>query len=422
MRAFVTDRAPSNWPVLSIQSVCDRVTSGGTPSRRVPEYYGGSIPWVKTKELNDDWISATEESITDAALSSSSAKLLPPNTLLMAMYGATVGKLAILERPMTCNQAACAMIVNPSRADFRYLFYQLLNARSQIASLASGAAQQNLSASTIKSLEFPFPSVGEQHEIGKTLSAFDDKIASNNEAIRLMEELGAALLLSRVRTDSAGGLAVSERTLGDFLLVLETGSRPRGGLKDGTVGIVSLGAQHVQSAGVSKHDDFRKVPADFVATMRRGRLEDGDVLVYKDGGKPGNFVPHVSAFGFGFPVDVAVINEHVYRVRATPGISQALLYWILRSRWLDWEMRKRGTGVAIPGLNSSNFRTLPFPALERADVFFLNDALSPLLEKMLRLGAENSRVSELRNALLPELLSGNVRVVSPTGSTAEDVA
>ena len=113
--------------------------------------------------------------------------------------------------------------------------------------------------------------------------------------------------------------------------------------------------------------------------MRRGRLETEDILVYKDGGKPGNFVPHISAFGYGFPVDEAMINEHVYRARAIDGVCQGLLYWLLRSPWMDDEMRKHGTGVAIPGLNSTNFRSLPIPVLPPETIDQLNDKLSPML-------------------------------------------
>jgi len=110
------------------------------------------------------------------------------------MYGATVGKLGLLAEPMTCNQAACAMIADPLRADFRFLFYELLNSRDQIIDLANGAAQQNLNAITIKSLEFPLPSLDEQRAIAATLGALDDKIDSNlqivNTALELIDLLG----------------------------------------------------------------------------------------------------------------------------------------------------------------------------------------------------------------------------------------
>lgn len=226
----------------------------------------------------------------------------------------------------------------------------------------------------------------------------------------LLESLGAALLQKRLQMDIFGFPAYDERHLGEVLSILETGSRPKGGVVPGEFGMASLGGENIQSAGVSSAAQFKRVSVEFAAGMTRGLLEDEDVLVYKDGGKPGNFTPHVSAFGYGFPVKEATINEHVYRVRASGGISQSLLYWILRSQWMDHEMRKRGTGVAIPGLNSSNFRDLPLPLISSFDVEELNKALNPMLVFLLRLGAENAKISALRDTLLPELLSGRIRV------------
>ena len=113
-------------------------------------------------------------------MTNSSAKLLPEGTVVMAMYGATVGKLGILGRLMTCNQAACAMIVNPSAGSNRFLFYRLLHDRPALTSLANGAAQQNLSGQVIKAFRFPCPSVAEQRRIAGVLSVFDELIDINH--------------------------------------------------------------------------------------------------------------------------------------------------------------------------------------------------------------------------------------------------
>ena len=125
--------APPTWERLPILAICSRLTSGGTPSRKVPEYFlAGTIPWVKTQELTDCILTDTDEHITEDAVRNSSAKLLPANTLLMAMYGATVGQLGVLAKPMTCNQACAAMVVDPAKADYRFVYYQLLAARAPI--------------------------------------------------------------------------------------------------------------------------------------------------------------------------------------------------------------------------------------------------------------------------------------------------
>jgi len=279
---------------------------------------------------------------------------------------------------------------------------------------SSGGTRKAITKGHILSFPVPIPPIDEQDRIARVLQALDDRAASNRRAIELMEQLGEAILDNTLDRDVFGAPHYDrERRLGDYLSVLETGSRPRGGAAVSDVGVVSLGAENVQSAGVSKATQFKRVPQEFGAAMKRGRLVNEDVLVYKDGGKPGNFVPHVSAFGYGFPVDEATINEHVFRVRSEPGVSQALLYWLLRSAWMDQEMRKRGTGVAIPGLNGSNFRSLPVPEIDQMPLDRLNDQLSPLFAEMLRRGAENSRLAKLRDALLPELVSGRIRVPEP---------
>ena len=114
---------PEDWEVKNVEDFCMKITSGGTPLRNNKEYWeNGTIPWLKTQELNDATIYAAEEKITQLGANNSSAKLFPKNTILMAMYGATVGKLGLLKIEATTNQAFCAMIVNKDVADYKYLF------------------------------------------------------------------------------------------------------------------------------------------------------------------------------------------------------------------------------------------------------------------------------------------------------------
>jgi type I restriction enzyme, S subunit len=298
--------------------------------------------------------------------------------------------------------------------DPRFAYYWFLS--TDLTAYNSGSVQPMLNRNYIANVPIDVPPPPEQRGIGATLAALDDKVESNRRSIALLEAVGASVLASRLDIDVFGFPPYDDsRRLGDILAVLETGSRPKGGVTASNVGIVSLGAESVQSAGIMTTAEFKRVSHSFAAEMRRGRLADGDILVYKDGGSPGNFTPHISAFGQGFPVDEATINEHVYRARAGHGFSQGLLYWLLRSPWMDQEMRKRGTGVAIPGLNSTNFRDLPLAIMHAGVVRALNEQLDPMLAAMLRLGAECRRLTTLRDALLPELLSGRIRVPEAIG-------
>jgi type I restriction enzyme, S subunit len=142
-----------------------RTSSGGTPSRRNSANYGGSIPWIKSGELGDRVVQSTDECITETALASSSAKLFPRGTLLMAMYGATIGRLGIvgMESAAT-NQAVCA--IQPNDPDLTpYLWVCLRAMRSSIISSGKGGAQPNISQGIIKELSIPLPAAEERHVI-----------------------------------------------------------------------------------------------------------------------------------------------------------------------------------------------------------------------------------------------------------------
>ena len=129
-----------------------RTTSGGTPSRSHMEFYVGKYGWVKSKELNSSFITKTEEAITDDAIAKSAAKLLPAKSILIAMYGATVGQYAILSQPMTCNQAVCALLPNENYP-YTYLFMVAKNIKEELVNKAIGSAQQNISQVIIKDID-----------------------------------------------------------------------------------------------------------------------------------------------------------------------------------------------------------------------------------------------------------------------------
>lgn len=138
--------------------------SGATPSRSHPEYYGGNIPWLKTGDLNDGYIESVPESITKEGYEHSSVRLNPIGSVLIAMYGATIGKLGILKIKATTNQACCACIPFDNVED-RYIFYYLLSHRKQFIEQGAGGAQPNISKEKILETVFPLPPFAEQKRI-----------------------------------------------------------------------------------------------------------------------------------------------------------------------------------------------------------------------------------------------------------------
>ncbi len=151
-------------------------SSGGTPSRSIASYYEGNIKWLTTSELRDNLIDDSIEYISEAALKNSSAKIFPQDTVLMAMYGATIGRLGILTTESATNQACCAMMCNPKKCDYKYLFYSLQGMRDYIISLGSGAGQPNISQNIVKNLRVALPDLEEQKTIATALSDIDELI------------------------------------------------------------------------------------------------------------------------------------------------------------------------------------------------------------------------------------------------------
>lgn len=186
---------PKGWKVKSLEEVCERINSGGTPSRKKDEYYGGDIPWLKTKELLDNFIFNSEEYITEKGLKESSAKVFPKNTILMAIYASpTVGKLGIASSDVTFNQAMCGMVINKDILCYEYLYLFLLKERINLNNLASGSAQQNLSVTTIKNYTILVPNITLINTFKSAISSAFIKIENNSlENIKLSNIRNAIL-------------------------------------------------------------------------------------------------------------------------------------------------------------------------------------------------------------------------------------
>ena len=155
---------PESWKWTTLNAI-GKWKAGGTPSRSIPEYYGGEIPWLKTGDLTDGLITTVEEYITRAGVENSSAHINPAGAVLIAMYGATIGKLGVLAMPCATNQACCACAVNEELVDKSYLFYYLLSQRTGFLQLGAGGAQPNISKTKIVNYPIPVPPLKEQRRI-----------------------------------------------------------------------------------------------------------------------------------------------------------------------------------------------------------------------------------------------------------------
>lgn len=164
------------------------ISSGGTPSKSHPEYYGGDIPWVKTGDLKSEYLYKVEDFITEDGLKHSSAKLYGVDTVLIAMYGATIGNTSILKMSACTNQA-CAAFKKNDRVIPEYLYFFLRSQKERFVRDGVGGAQPNISAGYLKNIEMELPALEEQRIIVDVLNKLVEIIEKRNQELEKMDEL-----------------------------------------------------------------------------------------------------------------------------------------------------------------------------------------------------------------------------------------
>lgn len=175
---------PEGWEWTRLGNVCG-TTSGGTPLRSTEDYYGGSINWIKSGELEDGIITKAEETITEKGLKNSSAKIFPKGTLLIALYGATVGKTGLLDIDAATNQAVCGIFSPDSIIQLNYLWYYLKSKRDDLIGKSFGGAQPNISQEIVRDLKLPLPPYNEQKRI---VEKIENYFARADEIAKAVEE------------------------------------------------------------------------------------------------------------------------------------------------------------------------------------------------------------------------------------------
>ena len=186
--------------------------SGGTPDRKNKSFFNGNIPWVKTQELKNKYITETEEHLTIEGIENSSAKIYPKGSIVIAMYGATVGKLSILNIDACTNQACAVGITNSNIINTEYLYYFLLSHKNELISKAKGGAQQNISLSILKDFVIRLLLIEEQNEIVKNIEIL------NSEILRQK----ASLIKEIKRTDALGQKILQQAFQGKLLVQLNS--------------------------------------------------------------------------------------------------------------------------------------------------------------------------------------------------------
>lgn len=309
-----------------------------------------------------------------------------------------------------------------SDADFLYyLICSPLVRNPAIKSMVGSSGRQRVQTDVVANLDVELPPIEEQRKIGGLLKAIDDKIELNDVINNNLEQQAKTLFKSwfvdfepfdESFVDSPIGTKIPHSLqmvqIGSLSHILETGKRPKGGAV--ATGVPSIGAENVKRLGEVNFASAKYIPVEFAQKMDKGKVHGYELMLYKDGGKPGTFIPHFSMFGEGFPYDDFYINEHVFKLDFGDKSFNEFCYFYLQTDYpYNW-LANNGGKAAVPGINQQDVNSIWIYHPDNPIVKEYCKWVQPIFTTILRNCSQNVKLSQLRDALLPKLMSGELDV------------
>lgn len=376
---------PENWVWVRLESVASW-GSGGTPSRKHEEYYNGDILWIKTGELNNGWIYDTEEKITDEGLKKSSAKLFPPYSVLIAMYGATIGKVAILGVPATTNQACACAVCNQSLL-YMYLFYYCISQKNVFIEKGKGGAQPNISQIILKQHPIPLPPLSEQQRIVERIEELFAKLdeakerlqeVADNFAVRkaaILHEAFTGELTKQWRLENGvSDESWEEKTLQDVCsMKITDGTHKTPVYCDSEKGVKFLSAKDITAEKICWDNIKYIVPELHEELYKRLAPQVDDVLLAKNGTTGVAAIVETDDI-FDIYVTLAVLRPE------KSIIYPLYLLKVVNSPLCKEQFAQHLTGIGVPNLHLRDIKEvlIPLPTLPEQDeiVRLIDDLLA----------------------------------------------
>ena len=379
--------------------------------------YGGIYPFIQTADVKKSNFYITEYSQTYNERGLAQSKLWSAGTLCFTI-AANIADSAILAIDACFPDSIMGFIPYEGVSDVRFVKYCFDVLQQQCKQISQGATQDNLSWEKLSTIKFPAPNYKIQQRIAYILSAYDDLIENNQKQIKLLEEAAQRLYKQwfidlrypgHETTPIVDGLPEGWRnvTLEDVYGKIESGSRPKGGI-DSSIrdGVVSVGAENVIGLGQYNYSSEKLVSHEFYENSKRGKVEDRDILVYKDGA----YIGRTSLFQDEFPRKVMMVNEHVFLLNAKNPLYQYYLFFTLnRQEYFD-KMQKLNKNSAQPGINQDALKSLVIIWPSDEIVMKFDNFVAPMVKKIFALAKQNYELSQSRDRLLPKLMNGELEV------------
>lgn len=414
-------------PTLTpLEDVCISINSGGTPSRQNASYWdGGTIPWIKTGELNDWKVQSIGEKITEEGLKKSSAKIYAPGTVLIAMYGdgRTITTMGIVDKPSATNQACCALVADPRICDPLYLFYALKERRNGLLNLVVAGAQRNLSVGTIKKFPILMHSLEAQKQIVGILRAYDDLIEVNVRRIAVLKEMAQTLFtewFTHLRFPGYEDVIIKDTPEGRLpagwvIATLGELCAGKSGIQTGPFGS-QLHQEDYADEGVPvvmpkniidlrvETDEIARIPQAIADSLGRHLMVEGDV-VYGRRGDIGRRAL-ISKAEAGFFCGTGCLRLRPDKNKTAPHY----LFMALGTPETEGAIKARATGATMPNLNVGVMQNVPVlnPPISLQRKF--DSIVGPIQETVTNLVNSSANLAATRDLLLPRLISGRLSV------------
>ena len=399
-----------------------KVVTGKTPRTSVGENYGGNIPFLTpSDDLSYKSAPKTTKTLTEQGLEEVKNCLLPPHSVCVSCIGSDLGKVVITLEPTVTNQQFNSIIPNKNfNADFVYYLMTLVGRELNYLSKTSTAVPI-INKSSFSNYEVEVPNLETQEKIASILSSLDSKIELNRRINDNLEQQAQALFKAWFVdfepfkdgefVDSELGNTPKELPIvyiGDIPHNIESGKRPKGGAT--LEGVPSIGAENIKGLGYYDYSKTKYIPEEYAQTIKKGKINGYELLIYKDGGKPGYFIPNFSIFGEGFPFSEMYINEHVFILDLMDAGYNAFAYFYRRTPYIMNQLNSIGGKAAIPGINTKDVECLPIFSKESSYVKRFGDIVLPIIKTILSNSLENAKLANLRDTLLPKLMSGELKI------------
>lgn len=280
----------------------------------------------------------------------------------------------------------------------KFLYYSIKLCLEDFKRISLGTATKFLTAKILNGFIISLPPLETQKKIAAVLSALDDKIELNNAINKNLEEQ-AQTIYKKIC------LKAPLVPLSELIETIESGSRPKGGAE--TSGIPSIGAEKIDGFGRYDYSNEKFISADYFKRLKRGIVFSGDVMLYKDGAYTGKSSMALD----GFPHETCAVNEHVFLLRTKDNMAQFFLYFTLRNEDVYKKIHALACGKAAqPGLNQKELMCVTSFLPEEEVIQKFESIVSPLMRTIALNALENKKLAEIRDALLPRLMSGEIDV------------